>query len=765
MFEINTNYNEHFDYLLENRIAYKGGVYDFTFEDEYIVYHVEQRNRIEYIAVSLKTHLSSSVTSEPIGNNYIKENYYQMIPKLLKSIKYTGDKRYLGEITHCEEDPHNLIDSIFYDILPRYGYSVRKEQIELCKQMYDGFTSKKVSICEAEVGTGKTLAYLIASLFANQYYKAKYDEQYPITIVTSSIELQKALVEKEIPRLSSILLAHHYINRPIEVALRKGKEHYFCLKRYEELIDNLLMYPMKYWKTIQYLKSIKELPLGVDLDKYEINARIKDRICVKNNCGRCERRRECRYHQMNLMYDRNSKLDFQVANHNLFLMNQRLKDDDVPALLRHSNFITIDEAHKLKDVALDVLGESLSSHTISRYITNMKFLCEDRKKIALYNSKLSKLRETSCRLFKYLKNRIDAQLEDDEQNPIITMDDVMLNELTTMIGLIRQIEILKRKDHSEVFGKVLVKSIDRMMKYTENITWYEIDENDVITLKTVPKDIGFKLHKLVWSKNANYVLTSGTMSDGVNFEFFKSNNGINFTPKRSIIETSFESPFDYEENARLYIPNDIPEPNNDDVVYLGAVASKCLELINLSNGHAVVLFTSYKALHSVYEMIREKLQNRDVFCMTRGSNKTAITQFRKSKNGVLFASGSMWEGVDCAGDILSNLIIVRLPFPMRNAVMEEHKAECDDVPTFIEKYCIPSMLIKLRQGVGRLIRSESDTGIVTILDARAAKGGKYRHNVLNALSLYPLIECEAEFYDFLKERKPEVYWKSNLKEN
>ena len=123
----------------------------------------------------------------------------------------------------------------------------------------------------------------------------------------------------------------------------------------------------------------------------------------------------------------------------------------------------------------------------------------------------------------------------------------------------------------------------------------------------------------------------------------------------------------------------------------------------------------------------------------------------------------MWEGVDCAGDILSNLIIVRLPFPMRNAVMEEHKAECDDVPTFIEKYCIPSMLIKLRQGVGRLIRSESDTGIVTILDARAAKGGKYRHNVLNALSLYPLIECEAEFYDFLKEHKPESYWEKNSK--
>jgi len=131
MFEINTNYNEYFDYLLENRIAYKGGEYDFTFENEYLVYHVEQRNRIEYIAVNLKTHLSSSVTSEPVGNIYIKENYYQMIPKLLKSIKYTGDKRYLGEITHCEEDPHNLIDSIFYDILPRYGYSVRKEQIEL----------------------------------------------------------------------------------------------------------------------------------------------------------------------------------------------------------------------------------------------------------------------------------------------------------------------------------------------------------------------------------------------------------------------------------------------------------------------------------------------------------------------------------------------------------------------------------------------------------------------------------------------------------
>ena len=152
----------------------------------------------------------------------------------------------------------------------------------------------------------------------------------------------------------------------------------------------------------------------------------------------------------------------------------------------------------------------------------------------------------------------------------------------------------------------------------------------------------------------------------------------------------------------------------------------------------------------------------DTICMTR-SNKNAITDFKKSKNGILFASGSMWEGVDCVGDCLSSVIIVRLPFPMRSALMEEKKNNCDSVGDFVDRYCTPNMLIKLRQGVGRLIRCESDTGVVSILDPRAISKS-YSGKIGQALHKFPKVDSAQEIESFMRGVKDEEYY-GEKKEN
>ena len=166
---------------------------------------------------------------------------------------------------------------------------------------------------------------------------------------------------------------------------------------------------------------------------------------------------------------------------------------------------------------------------------------------------------------------------------------------------------------------------------------------------------------------------------------------------------------------------------------------------------------SYKALNAVFELVRDELKDYPLIKMSR-SNKTAITQFKNSENGVLFASGSMWEGVDCAGDILSSVIIVRLPFPLRSQTMEFKKSNCKSTKEFVQKYAVPQMIIKLRQGAGRLIRNDADTGALAILDARAAKGGVYRTRVLNALQKYPLVNSIEEIADFIGSVKQASYF-------
>jgi ATP-dependent DNA helicase DinG len=151
MLEIDCKDYEHFEWLKENKNAYEDGIYDFTFEDRFIIYHANYKKTIEYFAYDKRTGYTSTINNMMTNKIYTEDEFKDMIPKILYSIKYTGDNRY---ITMFNSDPIEIIDTIFKTILPKYGYIIREEQIELSKTMYRGFTEKQVSICEAEVGTG-----------------------------------------------------------------------------------------------------------------------------------------------------------------------------------------------------------------------------------------------------------------------------------------------------------------------------------------------------------------------------------------------------------------------------------------------------------------------------------------------------------------------------------------------------------------------------------------------------------------------------------
>ena len=190
--------------------------------------------------------------------------------------------------------------------------------------------------------------------------------------------------------------------------------------------------------------------------------------------------------------------------------------------------------------------------------------------------------------------------------------------------------------------------------------------------------------------------------------------------------------------------------------YIAAISDEIVKIVKATNGHAAILFTSYKVLEAVYRQTKDRLTQYELIRMTR-SNKSAIADFKKSKNGVLFASGSMWEGVDCIGDCLSSVIIPRLPFPMRSATMESKKEECNGLGEFVNTICVPEMLIKLRQGLGRLIRCETDTGLISILDTRATTG-KYADKVGNVLAKYTKAETLDEVEAFFREVKSPAYF-------
>lgn len=201
----------------------------------------------------------------------VTRSYHSMTPMVLDSIKYTGDKRYLNVIVN---NPLEAIESIFRTILPEYGFTVREDQIKLSQDMYLGLTGKQVAICEAEVGTGKTLAYLIASFVAKERYAAEYGFNLPVTISTSSIELQKMIVEKEVPQLSRMLQDYGLIKHPLCAVVRKGKEHYFCKARYYDYLNKIMDHKEKYRNMIDYFTANKIAVRAFDLDMWDIPAAI-----------------------------------------------------------------------------------------------------------------------------------------------------------------------------------------------------------------------------------------------------------------------------------------------------------------------------------------------------------------------------------------------------------------------------------------------------------------------------------------------------------
>lgn len=756
MFEFTYSDNEIFENYQEMRKAYKSGVYDFTFEGRFIIYHAKLRNKVDYIAIDKKTGLASHVLTVNPGNLYNRAIYRRLIPHILYSVKYTGDIRYLDRFA---DEPLKIIDSIFRVVLADNGYNIREEQIALSKKMYTGFTSKQVAICEAEVGTGKTLSYLVAAVVAKHHNKKFYQMDMPVTITTANIELQKALVEKEIPNLSKMLMDYHIISHPLTVALRKGKDHYFCRLRYEEYVSNISAYPEKYSRTLEALKNVEQLSFGTDLDKYRISGEVKSRICVKGNCAGCTEKSRCEYNEYSEKMYKMHGLDFQVTNHNMYLMSQKNRREDVPPLLRSSCFVIVDEAHKFREAAEDTFGERIGADDINKYVDGVKILRRKSFDKNKYNYLLSELLKDNLKLFTSLRMKHFGEEPSDDRSNIITITPGQQKIIKKMIRTIEKIEEarIKRNCGMAIIGSNLLSALTVINQSSNNTVWLDIDENRYISLCSTPKNVNEMLRKKVWNAEVSHVLTSGTMSDGTDFEYFKEENGLDRISKHLILESRTESPFDYKNHTRLYVPRGLPVPDNDNEEYIPAIAENILKIIKATKGHTAILFTSYKVLQSVYELLKGKLTDYEVICMTRG-NKTAISDFKKAKNGILFASGSMWEGVDCVGDCLSSVIIVRLPFPMRNALMEEKKDSCATTGEFVDRYCTPNMLIKLRQGVGRLIRCETDTGLISILDPRV-RYKIYSNKVGMALNKYPQVKSIREIEGFFKSVKEPEYFK------
>ena len=261
---------------------------------------------------------------------------------------------------------------------------------------------------------------------------------------------------------------------------------------------------------------------------------------------------------------------------------------------------------------------------------------------------------------------------------------------------------------------------------------------------------------MLWDREegVSAILTSGTLKAGTGFLRTRQITGLE--ERTGVQEYVAESPFSYEKNCLLYLPKTLEHCRRGSREEAVMVANHIHSLICSTYGHTLVLFTSYTLMGSVYQILRDSLPFPMVEVWRHSQEE--ILRFKTMENGVLFAAGSCWEGVDFPGDMVSSLIIVKLPFAVPDPISEAEKETYDSLEAYIQSIIVPDMQKKLRQGFGRAIRTETDTCVVSILDIRAVKGGKYHEEVMCALPSCPIAEELGEVQDFIRSRKGVEYY-------
>jgi ATP-dependent DNA helicase DinG len=673
---------------------------------------------------------------------------------------------------------------IFTKLLPKHGFAVREQQIELADEIFAAIINKSVLLAEAAVGAGKTLAYLLAAVLARRGHvnEARHDMPLPlapppVVVATSSIALQSAVANDYIPSLSAILLEAGIIKSPLTSALRKGKRNFICDRRLKSF----------YASSDRPSKLAAERILSgetADLSAFEgLTPYIKRGVCVKGQCGKdCPDYGKCRYFQSRRAADRDG-IDFQVVNHNFFLADLKRRSDGKYPLIPDYQCVVIDESHKFLEAARDMYGSEFSLGELNRVVEDIRgFTFEPGQRSAGIIRELNRIQSRSRLMLQFLNKEIPTEADDETERfptKIRLRTEKLMNTLRNNVDTLSQLlsgravpEKSKRryKDTLRTVSRIS-DSLSTFLSHNNLVCWLEKElcvfqgkfiEGEPASaprcgvLRGIPKNLGGTLFDSLWSREIPIILTSGTLSAAESFEHIKRKLGLDRLPTGRVVETIKTSPFNYKENSLLYLSENTPFPDNGDPDYIAAVAAEIRRLIIASHGHAAALFTSYKAMDMVHERIAANPLPFPVFRTERGG-MSAIEQFKQSGDGVLFAT-NLWEGFDVSGDALSLLVIVRLPFAVPDPVSDWERSLYDNFDDYKNSVIIPEMLVKLKQGCGRQIRSESDTGVVAIIDRRVSSRGAYRKPVLDALPRCQVTSNPDDISVFMIEKKPAAYF-------
>ncbi|MCP4339744.1 MAG: ATP-dependent DNA helicase [Desulfobulbaceae bacterium] len=618
-----------------------------------------------------------------------------------------------------------------------------------------GEKKARVLVVEAETGIGKTFAYLIPAVLSGKR----------IVISTATLNLQDQIVNKDIALVEKVL------DRKVSALCIKGRENYLCHYRWYQYRSNpqLSLVDDPWVEKIDSWMDKTSTGDRAELDWLSKKSGLWSKISAKSkNClgGDCPEAASCFINQLRKKAGASQLL---IVNHHLFFSDLALRQSGFGELMPRYESVIFDEAHHLENVASVFFGKSFSQYQLIDLLSDIERQAKLDLPPELIDTLLPslsglKLRfDAFSRIFPVKPGRFFLQSLVTDLTEIVWKEEIELLSVA-ITGLTQQLgtyfpygeswkTFAKRGGElNDNFRDIALFFDDNSLKY---VHWYEKRERAVI-LSATPIEVADELRKNLYPTVGSCILTSATLSSGGSFSYIKHRLGLDECAE----VLQFSSPFDYQNRTLLYIPEgSFPEPTNHE--FLPLVGDRVLGILRLSEGRGLVLCTSFKGMDSFADFLEGSL-NYPVLVQGRASRNSLLRSFREETHSVLLAVASFWEGVDVVGESLSCVIIEKLPFevpsdPVIQSRIERIKTE-GGKPFF--DFQVPRAILTLRQGVGRLMRSVTDRGVITIMDVRLFSKG-YGRVFLKSLPPSPITRDMSDIENFYAEsvslKATEVY--------
>ncbi len=586
-------------------------------------------------------------------------------------------------------------------------YEFRPAQLEMAEGVESALENRHHLIVEAGTGTGKTLAYLAPIIRSGQ----------KVVISTGTKNLQEQLYFKDIPFLKKL-------HPSVRVTLMKGRQNYLCRQKLYDLEKQPVLDGLEEVELYAHLREWERRTESGDRaeleslpDSSELWRRIDARreTCTGQKCPQFER---C---YITWMHQRAAESDLIIVNHHLFFADLALRQMDFSSLLPDYTAIVFDEAHEMEEVATQYFGVQASNFRVEDLARDTEAALRLKgEKSAEVMGAVGELRRRSDLFFEQFPGSEGRTSFENRESFLEANRGAYSAVLNALVRL--ETEISRLKDRPEEITRIAVRAAELrqafefiLESHDRNFVYWWDRRGRGVFLEASPIDVSATLRERLFDRVNTVILTSATLAVAGNFEFLKRRLGI-----QNAKEKILQSHFDYPEQALLYTPLLLPDPREPD--FPGQAAEEVVQILKATRGRAFVLCTSHQQMRELYERVRRRLKY-PMLLQGTAPRTALLNRFRSTRHAVLFATSSFWQGVDVQGSQLSAVIIDRLPFavPTDPVVAARIRQINEDGGNAFNDYQVPQAVIALKQGFGRLIRSENDRGVLAILDHRLVR--------------------------------------------